>query len=97
MSNQTDGAETITLKNLDSEPIIHAPTFAVAVSDDGGIDDILHAIYATEERQWHKNESRAHPEIGGQWITDDWLRYLTDRDRLWRFWYAEDHNPPILH
>jgi hypothetical protein len=69
-------------------PVFLAPTFAAAVFDDGGIDDFLHAIYVTEERQRHENESQARPEIGGQRITDDWLRSLTDKDCLWRFWYA---------
>jgi len=30
-------------------PIFLAPAFAAAVSDDGGIDDLLHAINVAEE------------------------------------------------
>lgn len=37
-------------------PVFLAPAFAAAVSDDGGIDDFLHAIYVAEEIWLHRNE-----------------------------------------
>jgi hypothetical protein len=72
-------------------PIFLPPAFAAAVTDDGGIDDFLHAIQvAEEERRKLESEktTRPRPDVGGERISEPWLRTLKDRDCLYRFRYV---------
>jgi len=72
-------------------PIFLPPPFAAAVADNGGIDNFLHAIQALEdERQKLESVkmSRPRPDVGGERISEPWLRTLKDRDCLYRFRYV---------
>jgi hypothetical protein len=70
-------------------PVFLPPVFAAAVASDSSIEGLLHAIEVAEhDRKLHDKVDpvpRAYPEIGGEHITEEWLRSLTDRDCLWRF------------
>jgi hypothetical protein len=68
-------------------PIFLATPFAAAVSDDGADTQFQHAALREAQAQQFMLPVQVHhrPEIGGERITEEWLRSQKETDILWRF------------
>ena len=79
---------TIVLAAAESPlPLDLHSTCAPAIADDGDLCRYLEFLTMSEDARRH-SRPRPRPEIGGQRITEDWVREQMDTTLLWAFQYS---------